>query len=170
MDAGTKKHLRFARHLRAELLEEDVESETLDNGLDDNPGPTPSPGNHQPPLAPFTPRHQASGASRQPTPGSHNILFAPVVELRLNSPNSGSPGLVSPSRGRARALRNRVALGCQLLGIEKLSPMEVAEVEGILMGLHTSDAFVEAVGEVEDGSGFLTDAKALLVWDMYKML
>ena len=92
------------------------------------------------------------------------------LTMTLDPASPGSPGLVSPSRRGARVLRNGVALGRRFLEIEGLSPGEIAEVEGILLGSHTSDAFVNTVGEAEDGSGFLTDTKALLVWDMYKMI
>lgn len=82
--------------------------------------------------------------------------------------DSGSPGFVSPSRGRV--LRKRVTLGCWFLGIKGLTPEETADVEATLMGSCTSDDFVEAIGQAEDGSGLLTDEKALFLWDIYKMI
>lgn len=85
--------------LRARLLDE-----TPDNGADGNSGPdddsvpdsnsgpdnnsdlASNPETHQTPSAPSTPRRQPSGGATQSTPGRYNVTFAPVVELRLNSP------------------------------------------------------------------------------------
>lgn len=93
-----------------------------------------------------------------------------LIDCDLGSGSPGNPGLVSPSRRGTRALRSGVAFGRRLLELEGLSSADILEVEGVLMTSRTFDAFVEVVGEAEDGSGLLTDAKALLVWDMYKML
>ncbi|KAF9071997.1 hypothetical protein BDP27DRAFT_1418571 [Rhodocollybia butyracea] len=120
------------------------------------------------PSAPSTPRRKETN----PTPSTPatlrwgNVLFAPSIDIRVNSPGtSASPGPQSPTRVRASRGRE---FSRRLLIAEGYTLRNVSDFEDMLLAASSVDAFCNEIGSSGSPLDMLGAEKVAVFWDLYK--
>ncbi|KAF9063161.1 hypothetical protein BDP27DRAFT_1427129 [Rhodocollybia butyracea] len=145
-----------------------VKAETPDKDLG-NPDSALAPDPGSPlPSAPSTPRRKGT-LSTPSTPATlrwGNVLFAPSIDVRVNSPSPAtSPGPRSPTRVRASRGKE---FGHRLLTAEGFSPRHISDFEDMLLTASSVDDFCSEIGSSGSPLDMLGAEKVAIFWDLYK--